>query len=135
MVARKFGELVSERICRFDSCHPRCANNKDTRIAVLSIRVMKRRSFKHHSPHTNMTRAEITDRGLSRRLGEHVSLSKTPEGKPWEGRLVYFPKGYAVQTPRSGLIPIRRGYVVGLHRGQGISGHEEHTVHYKYVGS
>ena len=81
-----------------------------------------------------MTRAEVTDRGLSSRLGQKVFVSVGRSGEKIEGELVYYPDGFAVLASKERLIPIKRGDVVGLRRGSVFASYDPHLLGYKYIG-
>lgn len=81
-----------------------------------------------------MTRAHVTDRGLSRRLGQKVVVTTHQGGEERTGRLVYFPNKYALRT-REEVIPIQHGDSIGLQRGRGCATFDAGYIHYTYIGN
>ena len=81
-----------------------------------------------------MGRPEITDRGLSGRLGQTV-FRTNKSGSEQKGKLVYYPKGFAVLLPDKEVIPIKLGDGVSLRRGSGFATYRPHYVEYEYIGN
>lgn len=80
-----------------------------------------------------MTRAEITDRGLARRLGQIVTMNH--KGKRIQGPLVYYPDRYCVLTAEKEVVPLKAGSEVGLRRGRGLAKFDAAYLYYEYIGN
>lgn len=82
-----------------------------------------------------MTRLEVRDSGLARRLGEDiVVISNNGRKEEKKGKLVYYPNKFAVLLADKSLSPIKSGDIVGLRRGSGIAKYDPHFVRHEYVG-
>jgi hypothetical protein len=67
-----------------------------------------------------MSRAVITDKGLSKRLGQEVVLFKGDSSRRCvTGTLVFYPDCFAVQGDREEPYPIEKGEEIQLRMGKG----------------
>lgn len=83
-----------------------------------------------------MRESTVTDKGLARRLGQNVFVGKEGKrGHEVRGKLVYYPKGYAVLLPDKKVVPIKPGSIVGLRRGSGLANWDPHFLEYEYIGN
>lgn len=83
------------------------------------------------------TRATVTDKGLSRRLGEEIILVKKGKRGDLRGSLVFYPDRYAITLStdeKPETQPIEKGDAVGLRIGSGRARYSPHIRYHVYAG-
>lgn len=78
-----------------------------------------------------MNRAEVTDKGLAKRLGEVIILVKG--SKFYEGRLGYIPENFAIFNQNNQVIrTIKKGDIIKLRIGSCKANYSEHYRRHSY---